>query len=245
MFNFQSRLPEQEYKVVDLCRLLINYGDSKSDPLLETGQYTNAFRGTSSLFRFLQLQTYPSYDVLPMETRFQFLDTINYGQSDSARELIMLALGVTTFTIETLTCKDSSGRTLLHHIAEWYFIIIYYAVRSELCLNLYHTLGRTPHDPLKPTCRFCRWRMLLREVIAAGSQLHLVDEDERTPLCTLLVSYFTTQEFLRDGKKYSTVMIDFLRPLLCTWLSDLHASGVDLQHYGEQETHQGLKDQLD
>ena len=70
------------------------------------------------------------------------------------------------------------------------------------------------------------WRLILRELICKGADLHSADLMSRTPFMSLL-------EGICDSKTYDDAIpqLETLNP----WLSDLRDCGVDLYEYGRRE----------
>jgi hypothetical protein len=176
-----------------------------------------------------------------MKDRLELIKAINFWQNESALDIFRLALGTATFNREMLAATDDDGRTVLHWIGS--------ALSDTKCTGLKwcHISGQAAgyllrHRPCHSS-NHCGWSALLRDVLSAGSLLHVVDNEGNTPLCELLSRFFNlsekTEYWNRDAK-----MIQYLSCTLYTWIYDLNASGIDLQQYGELETALGLKDEV-
>jgi hypothetical protein len=235
--------------IIDLCRLLINAGASDSEPLHrqihEASGYCypdfNWYYGSPALFQVLQQHMYPRYYDVPMEVRFEIIKGIIFWQYESAQDIFRLALGSANFSREMLAATDCDGWTVLHWIG------LALSKRKSSGLKPCHISGQAARYLLRHTpchsSNYCGWSALLRDVLSAGSLLHAVDYEGRTPLCVLLIWLRTltkqTECWNRDAK-----IIQYLSCILYTWIYELNASGINLQQYGEMETALGLKDKV-
>ncbi len=75
-------------------------------------------------------------------------------------------------------------------------------------------------------CDFAKilgWRLLLKEIITAGADLHIISQDGKSPLLSLLGGTFSN--YCRHGSELIPVILKM-------WLDDLRDLGVDILKYG-------------
>jgi hypothetical protein len=247
--HFRPQKAGDDSMIIDLCRLLIKAGASDSEPLhrqiKEASGYCyldfHWYCGSPALFEFLQPEMYPPYYELPTETRFEILKGIIFWKYESARDIFRLALGSANFSREVLAATDYGGWTILHWVG------LGLSERKSSGLKPCHISGQTAgyllsHTPCNSS-NHCGWSALLRGVLSAGSLLHAVDDEGRTPLCVLLI-WFRTLPKQTEYRNRDAKMIQYLSCILYTWIYDLNASGINLQQYGEMETALGLKEKV-
>jgi hypothetical protein len=247
--HFKPQKAEEDSMMIDLCHLLINAGASDVQPMRrqikEASSYYypdfSWYNGSPALLQFLKLQMYPPFDDLSMEVRLEILRGIIFWQYESAPDIFRLASGGANFNKEILAAKDYNGWTVLH----WIGLALSERKSSGLkpCYISGQAAGYLLRHTLCYSSNHCGWNALLRDVLSAGSLLHAVDDEGRTPLCVLLIWFRAlpkqTEYWNRDAK-----MIQYLSCILYTWICDLNASGIDLQQYGEMETALGLIDKV-
>ena len=211
----------------DICRLLLRHG--AIDTLIDDVSVIAHRNAPIALLRYLQQQMYPSYHEIPFDQRFALVKLIRSGGYHNTPDLIRLVLG-SHLNEQVVTYQDSALRILLHYVA-----------RRCAFGDLTSNTGWFPHDsddrydaiawrrPFDPGNHKHPWRVLLRDIVSAGSPLHSVDRHGRTPLCTLI-----RESFVSYSEHYLW-RFRYLSRMLNAWLIELHASEVDLQKYGERE----------
>lgn len=216
--------------MLDVCRLLVNSG--AIDTLVFDSSVVARKNMPIALLRYLQQTMYPPYDELPLSQRFEMASHFRSGGWLNVPDLIRMALGSINLNEEIVSHRDSAGRTLIHHIAKRW---------ANGDLGPGHAIITDDvdtaawYEPLKPSNHGHPWRILLSDTIRAGSPLHATDSHERSPLCTLIrntIFPYTDKVPERANR---------LSRLLKVWLIELHASGVDLQQYGDCEMALGLR----
>jgi len=251
--HFRPQKAEDDCMIIDLCRLIINTGASDSEPLhrqiKEASGYSypdfHWYYGSPALFRFLQRQMYPPWDEVPLEARLDIIKGIIFWQHENARDIFRLALGGANFNREmkreTLAATDYDGWTVLH----WIGLALSEKKYSGLkpCHISRQGAGYLLRHTPCHSSNHCDWSAFLRDVLSAGSLLHAIDNEGRTPLCVLLIWFRTLPKQMEYWNR-DVKMIQYLSCILYTWIYELNASGIDLQQYGEMETALGLKDKV-
>ena len=216
--------------MLDVCRLLVNFG--AIDTLVYDSSVIARKNMPLALLRYLQQTMYPPYHELPLSQRFEIASHIRSGGWLNAPYLIRMALGSIILNEEIVTHRDSAGRTLIHHIARRWangdFAPAHAVITDEVDTTVWYR-------PMKASNHGHPWRLLLSDTIRAGSPLNATDSHGRSPLCTLIRNTMLAycDEVLDRTSRLSR--------LLNVWLVELHASGVDLQQYGECEMALGLR----
>jgi hypothetical protein len=221
--TFRQRRP-----ALDICRLLVN--DGAIDTLIDDIGVIARRNMPKALLQYLQQQMYPPNRESPINLRFELASHIRAGGWQNVPDMIRMALGSNCLNKEVVTHRDSRGRTLLHHIARRW-------AHGDLQPNSPGFTDDTDESndaaawnrPYGPDNHRHPWRVLLSDTIRAGSPLHATDSHGRTPLCTLIrntMLSFSDQNIQRFRRLPHTLNV---------WLIELHASGVDLQQYGDRE----------
>lgn len=219
---------------LDIARLLISTG--AGEIFVGNIDVFTHFRGPRYFFHYLQEQLYPPYHQFPLNERLLVAEQLSDCVWHNIPSLVKLSLGDEGISSEVLKWTNTNGRTLFHCLC------------SGLASN------SAPRPPGKARLMeensgvelfdedldeeymtrlvegaWLPWRDLAIEFISAGAALSAVDEQGRTPLCTLIDSFHAGSQI--QSKK----LFDRLIRILKGWIIDLFRHGVDLQQYGERE----------
>jgi hypothetical protein len=163
-----------------------------------------------TVFHMLQNEAYPPYNQQPISKRLE----IGWVQ-DEDPELMALAVspGSPTFTKEIVCSQDPYGSTLLHNV------LVGFAYETQ------------SHDD-------SRWRVLIRDILAAGPNLSRKNEKGETPLVYFIyylvrrLNYYLSEN--QDQEAYEEFYLT-IHLKLQIYLSELQRAGIDLEKYGEGE----------
>ena len=209
---------------LDLCRMLVNSG--AIDTLVDDTGVITRKNMPKALLRYLQQVMYPPYHELPISQRFGLASHVRAGGLLNVPDLIRMALGPGCLDEEVVNHRDSEGRTLLHHIARRWAHGDLYRARPGFTDDADVSAWR---NVMEPGNRQHPWRLLFSDTIRAGSPLNVSDSHGRSPLCTLI------RDTIITFSDRNTCHFHRLTRLLNLWLVELHACGIDLQHYGDCE----------
>jgi hypothetical protein len=139
------------------------------------------------LFKFLQQEAYPPYYELPLADRFRIIKNSGKVGWHNAAALVRMALSQGSLDKEIASFADNEGWTLLHYCAlslaanQW--CSGFWEPEKVYDTGIKATSLNHPDYPC---------RKLLRDVVAAGAQLHAVDSLKLSPLYVLITSAYRT-----------------------------------------------------
>ena len=219
----------------DICRLLV--GKGPVDSLIDDVTVLVRKNAPTELVKYLQQQMYPAYDTLPVSKRFELATYFRSGGWMNTPQLIRMALGA-SLDAAVISYEDPSGHTLLHQIGR----------RWSTDIGRNSSVRTDDYDEATDVTEWRRmfdadnerfpWRVLLRDVVCAGSSVSATDKHGRTPLCTLIRESI----LIYSGRDFRNFRV--LDRLLNIWLIELHKAGTDLITYGEQEIALKLRENI-
>lgn len=168
-------------------------------------------------------RVFPSYGHVSAAQQFQLARKIRANGWGNVPDLVRLVLGG-SLDQEVAIHKDSDNQTLLHYFALWWG---WGNVGQNF--NGHRNTFDDCRDPVAwrkaydPRNHHHPWRMLFRDAVLAGADVHAIDIYGRTPLCTLL----------RQG--FDVIGARRLTNLVNVWLIELLVAGINLQEYGLNE----------
>ena len=229
VLTFNQKLP-----ALDICRSLVDAG--AIDALIDDVSVIARKNIPKAFLRYIQQQMHPPYHDIPLSKRFEIASRLRPGNWKNVPDLIRMTLGK-NLNREVVNYTDASGKTLLHHISRR-------LGNANFLQNSVHAHSDNDegcnsdewNKALEPESHRNPWRILLRDVVAAGSPLHVMDNHGRTPLCRLI------QEAIFSLSKQYFHKFRSLLKILNVWLIELYKCGVDLQQYGDIEAALRLQD---
>lgn len=188
-----------EYRkdIQGLLQVLIDAGGNEL--LIQDYRILGEYFGPTESLSYLVGESLPAYQNLTSYDLYYVATSVGKSHWPNDLELVQLILSSIRLD-EALKMRGAQGRSLLH-------------VCVDHCIGNYRKpIITASSDP---------WRMFTRELISAGVETSLLDENGRSPLSWLL---------------HENLLGTTLNQRLGDWLWDLNEAGVDLRRYGEIES---------
>lgn len=198
------------------------------------------FRGPKEVFLSLVQHTDVPYYATSMEIRGDVAIGIAHGVPLNSPDLFRMALHPGPISSADVVYKSANGETLLHAVAQ----AIGSTIRPIYCSNMVRNERECQEDLQgrrhKPSSLLLLtgtsgWRILARELVTIGADLHAVSTARCWPDVQILLTPLLSLFRGLDWVDWSTSVSSRLQLVAMTWLEDLLASGVDLVEYGRKE----------
>jgi hypothetical protein len=187
------------------------------------------FCGGSDLFKYLQQQTYPPYNELPLAEKMKvaaFLETC----LPNSGELKRMALSSGKFDRRMVDYTDEYGRTALHLVTRDFAQYCCWFVENLDLVTTYNNSNKNNQyyeDINDPNSHWCR---LIKDLVTAGASVHAIDNARRSILCHVILAIYCSPS-IKTPRKFLAAAFQ----ILGLWLADLKEVGVDLARYGAKE----------
>ncbi|KAK0511508.1 hypothetical protein JMJ35_006081 [Cladonia borealis] len=176
--------------------------------------YLRFYHGSEEVFTLWQQSLSPQYYETALEERIELAIELSLDHYSNGPALFRRALTRGHIPRLAVGMRNGKGQTVLHAVALVLGEFAQYMLKHPLAQNKLYEED------------LAGWRLILREVISEGADLHSTDSASHTPFTSLL-----------SGISDSTSG-DALYPRVDTlnaWLNDLRDCGVDLYEYGRRE----------
>ncbi|PMD40219.1 hypothetical protein L207DRAFT_458702 [Hyaloscypha variabilis F] len=201
----------------EILRLLLQHGSNS--PTTSSMRY---YRGNVEGFQLLTNHMDIEYQRLPIDERVNLAISLMENVPYTKPELVRVALGQWSLDTSVINVIDYRGKTLFHAVAFTIGRLTSLGFAWKRPGNERYILPE--YEPKKYWLEYVQsWRLLLKEIITAGADLHIISQDGKSPLLSLLGGIFSN---------YCIYGSRLIPAILKMWLDDLRDSGVDILKYG-------------
>ena len=195
--------------------------------------YLRFYHGSEEVFTLWQQSLSPQYYETALEERLELAIGFSLDHYSNGPALFRRALTRDHIPRLAVGMRNGKGQTVLHAVALVLGEFVQYMVEHPLAqTTLYEEdlAGRSDQLDVRELLSLLTidqgWRLILREVIREGADIHSTDSASHTPFTSLLrgISESTSEDALYPR-------VDTLN----AWLNDLRDCGVDLYEYGRRE----------